>query len=417
MNNVAEYVRKLLLAYDNDLDLRNGAPLNDLLVNAGSAIITSLKLQQDQLFQYLTLEEPESLNEETLDTFAKSYLVDRRVGSKASGYVKVYVSDPRLVNIPKSTQFKNQAGLVYKTTRDYSFTEADVRANNALFPYYATGDIYIEAEEAGIQYNTAAGQITQLVSTLAFEPAFINNPTAIENSTIHEDNSALYTKILNSALNKTLYTSAGIQTVLVDQFPTIQDVVVVGTDEAKMTRDLAYISAVSGIKHNLLYERSDYFGAFGPIASGYLYSGILNGAYTHFSPFNESSAYANGVTYSGVTMTSGNLPLTSSFAGKEFTIEQYAGLYKNDTNYSQIETRIILEENFDHSILSEIGWTASDATAGVGSLRYYQEVETEDGFARLGYKPAAEAVEGIPIIVDSTFLTQISGLIDRALQL
>ncbi|MBP9743629.1 MAG: baseplate J/gp47 family protein [Burkholderiales bacterium] len=414
MNNVSEYIRQLLLAYDNNLDLREGSALNDLLVNAGAAIITDLKLQQDELFQYLTLENPDALDEDTLDTFAKTFLVNRQVGSKASGYVRLYFSSPRAINIPAGTRFESAAGLLYETIYGYSFTEADLRANNERYPYYSTGDVYIEALEPGVQFDAQPGKITKLKSVLPFVPAQITNPRAIEGSTEHDTNSVLYTKILNAALNKTLYTSAGLQTVITEQFPTIQNIVVVGTDNEKMLRDLAYSANLSGLVRNVLYERSDYYGSFGPISSGYLYSGILAGSYYHFAPFNESVAYYNGVSYSG-TLTSGVLPATSSF-NREFSIDQYAGLYKKDSSYALIETRVLLDENFDHSNLAEIGWKTSDSAAGLGYLRYSKEIEVANGFVRLGYTPTT-VTETSNVLISPDLFDQVSGLIDRALAL
>jgi len=413
MNNVADYVRKLLQNYDNNLDLREGSALSDLLVNAGAAIITELKLQQDELMQYLTLENPDLLDEATLDTFAKTYLVDRRVGDKAQGYVKMYFATPRSINIPPGTRFESVAGLFYETVYNYSFTEADLRANNELYPYYSTGNIFIQAVEPGIQYNTEAGKITKLKSTVPYVPAFITNSAAIQNATEHETNDTLYTKIINSALNKTLYTSAGLQTVITEQFPTIQDIFVVGTDNEKMLRDLVYSVNSSGIVRNALYERSDYFGSFGPISSGYLYSGILSSPFYHFAPFNESVAYYNGVSYSGV-LTSGLLPTTSSF-NREFSIAQYAGMYRRDSSYSLIETKVILEETFDNTSLANLGWTASDARAGLGSTHYYKEIEVSNGQLRLGYAPTTSS--STPIVVDPNIVAQISGLLDRAVAL
>ena len=417
MNNIPEYIRQLVLTYNNDLDLRDGSALNDLLVNAGAAILTDLKLQQDQLFQYLTLQNPEGLSEETLNSFAKSFFVDRKTGQLARGYVKMYFSSPRAINIPKGTRFENTAGLFYKTTNGYSFSEADLRHNSEFYPYYSTGDIYVEAEAPGIQYDCEPGKITKLVSVLPYSPAYINNPLRVEGSTEHESNSVLYSKILNSFLNKTLYTSAGLQSTITEQFPSIQDIVVVGTDDEKMLRDMVYFTNISGISHNLLYERSDYFGSFGPVSSGYIYSGILSGPYYHFAPFNESSAYYNGVAYSGV-ITSGTLLSipTSSFAGREFSLEQYAGLYKRDSSYALVETRVILSETFDNPGLSDMGWTTSDASAGIANMRYYKEIAVADGKARLGYAPS-NTTESVNIVVDSNLLAQISGLINRALAL
>ncbi|MGV8130476.1 MAG: baseplate J/gp47 family protein [Candidatus Pacearchaeota archaeon] len=417
MNNIPQYIKKVLSAYDSSLDLRDGSALNDLLVNAGAAIITDLKLQQDELFKYLTLEDPESLDESTLDSFAKTHLINRITGEKARGYVRLYFASPSQVNIPAGTLFESTNGLIYKTITSYNFSEAEIRANSDLYPYYSTGDLYVEAESAGVQYDIPAGYLTKIKSTLNFTPVFINNTRTITGSTEHETNSVLYSKILNSAINKTLYTTPALKTILIEQFPTIQDVVVIGTGHEKMLRDQIYYYNISGLSRNILFERSDYYGAFGPIGSGYLYSGILIGPYYHFYPFNESVAYSNGVSYSGTidaTWITNNVP-TSSFS-KEHVLDQYAGLYKKDSSYALIENKIILKESFDNTDLQQLGWTKSDALVGLGNLRYHKEIEIANGMVRLGYTPVS-STEGANIVVNTNLFDQVSGLIERALAL
>ncbi|MCB1713126.1 MAG: hypothetical protein KDH96_11835, partial [Candidatus Riesia sp.] len=330
-------------------------------------------------------------------------------------YVRLYYTSPKTVSIPFGTVFENALGKQYKTTSSYTFTQQDLQNNTDVASYYSTGDVYVEAVARGTDYESSAGTVTKLITKLSQTPAFVNNVLPITGSTVHENNSSLYTKIINSAVNRTVYASQGIEALLMEQYPTIENVEVVGKTHEKMLRDLSYVYSASGITYNLLLERSDYFGSFGPVSSGYIYSGLLSGPFYHFAPFNECVAYSNGVTYSG-TITSGTLPSTAQFVNNEFNLEQYAGLYKNDSNYAVVETSIILNENFDNPGLKDRGWTISDSSAGLNNLRYYKEVDITGGKLRLGYN-SASGIQPVSVIVTPDLLSMISGLIDRAVAL
>lgn len=420
MNDIVEYIRQRLREYDSTLDVRPGSALSDLLINPAAAILYDLKNQQDEIFKNQTLADPETMAIASLESFAKSFLVDRDLGTKATGYVKLYFTTLKDIVIPKGTTFQSKSGLKYLTTQGYTFSSNDLAVNDDQYPYYSTGDIYIEAENAGLLYEADPGTITKIVSTLNINPAYVSNPAAITGSADDDTNDSLYTKILNAAINKTLYSNIGISLSLKEQFSTIQDVKVIGMNNPKMQRDIVYsYNLSSGLYVGGLYEKSDYFGAIGPLSSGYIYSGILSSPFYHFYPFNESICYANGVYSSGL-ITSGFLSdnvSPSYFIGREISLEQYAGMYKKDSSYATFETRIILEENFNNSDLQLLGWWTSDATAGRGKLRHANEIVIASGQAILGYSAPSSTPDSVNIVVDQNFLIKISGLIDRAVQL
>ena len=423
MNNITEYLRQIIREYDSTLDIREGSALSDLMINPTAAILSDLKAQQDKLFKYQTLADPTSMDEDTLDTYASSYLVNRIEGDLARGYVRLYFNTPKTVYVPKNTYFQSTRGFKYKSTQGYTFTENQIRMNDSQYPYYSTGDIAVEAEKPGVYYDADPGEVNSLITSTHILPSYVSNPASIAGAKEHDDNATLYTKIINSAINKTIYSTIGIQTALQEQYPTIKNIRIMGMGNSSMKRDLVYsYNLASGLTRNGLYEKSDYFGNLGPISSGFITTGILSSDFGHFAPFNESVAYYNNIVSSGL-ITSGFLNTdinvqTAAFTGSEISLNQYAGLYANDSSYSIAETSIILDEEFANDNLRNLGWTVSDPSAGLNNLRYHNEVEVEDGELRLGYKPPSAGIaEPLTIVVDDTIITRVRRLIRRAARL
>jgi hypothetical protein len=429
MNNIKEYILQQLRDSDPSLDLQPGSALHDLLVNSVAVIVGGFKNLQDKMLSYQTLENPESIPTDSLDSFGKSYLVDRTLGGAAAGYVKLFFDSPVSLSIPTGTIFESDTGKQYKTLRPYSFAEEDMRTNT-YGVYYATGDIYVQALNDGIDYNTGAGTITKLLSNLNVTPIFVKNLLAISGGSKTDSNLELYSKIVNSAINKNLFSDDGIKSVLEDAYSTATVMKIAGMRDPEMTRDLVY----SGYYYTL-YNKSDYYGAMGDMAgpntatipsgayifdgvSGYLASGeIVSGivSWSHYYPFNQSAIYYAPVAVSGVAaLTAADMPTLAEF-NNEFSMEQYSNLYKHgDTYFATVATQIILDEDFTDSIIEHRGWQRSDASTGPGIMVHGKEIETVSGVLRLGYNPNIGGPLTPTITVTSGLREQIYRLIKRA---
>jgi len=400
-----EYIRRKIKEFDPGIDTTTGSAIGDLFVNPLSIILQDNLDFEEHLLSVLGIEDPEALTEEELNAVASNFLVTRVDGAKASGYVKLYYTEPLSATIPKGTLFATSDGKSYLSTSAYAITRDLMTANTQNYPYYGTGNIPVESDTAGEAFVTRAYTINQIVSTLIPEPAIVKNPVAITGGAEKESNTALKSKILDSVSNKSVASPNGIKTVLQEAFPTITSLTVKSNGNSEMLRDITYSGTNVGN-----YYTSDFNAKVSGLSS---------------YPYNESVAYVGRFEDTDET-TVVALPAPGDFT-YELTNEMYKGLYKDDDPlYGELGVYNILEENFNETETAtgyKKPWVASDGLVGKGELSRAGEIQVDGDAIKLGiyeapHDPSATSKTGAKVYIDvDTFQSKIdrlTALIDTA---
>jgi hypothetical protein len=358
MNNVLELLRKLIKDSDSTLDVSSSSALSDVIINPSASMLSPFLSQLRYLLKNLTMVDVVNIAEDELDAIGANFLVYRFTGAKARGKVRMYFNKPVDITIPVGTKFYTRNGLIYLTEQPYAVTRGTMLADVSEFPLYSTGDFDVIAEQAGEVYVIPPGTV---VSTdLATTYSKVKNILAFAGGLDKETNEEYYTRILNAMTNESIASPDGISKILLNNFPSIQNVHVAGANDSLMTRDILY----SGLNNFSGYHVVDYYGK----VSGY-----------NDAPFPESRAYTTFV--SGLTV--GDLPDLTDFE-IELSTDKYKNLYlKDDVLKLTVDSQYILSEDFSGTNFNA-NWFLSDSNRGLG--RAYTDTITiaDNNRAQLG---------------------------------
>lgn len=389
--DIIAYIKQKIKEYDPTFNTDNSGALVDLLINPLSTILEPYDRQHTKLLSQLSLQTPSALTEAEMDAIVFNFLVSRVVGSKSQGFVRFYFTSPQTFNLPAGTEIRSSSGLKYFTVSQYTIGSNEMANNTQRYPLYSTGDILIQAEKEGTQYDLEPGQITEATNVNATY-AYVTNLVSLTGGGDKETNSELYTKLVDSVTNETIASPDGISKLLKRNFSSINSVLVKGMTDEEMIRDLVYNTNISGLLNwnGTEYYESDFYGT----VSGY-----------HDYPYNQSTAYYG--LFADDPATSGydpqDLPALSEFTS-EFTQSMYSQIYrKNDILTTEITAEIILQEPFtsipegrdfpEH-------WTRSDSSLELSSVVAKKEIEidTTENALRLGYRYSDSDSQSQPII-------------------
>lgn len=369
--DVLTYIINKILETDADIDVRPGSAIHDLLISPLFSILNPFVRTQESLIDLLTLKDPNSMSEIEMDHLASNFFITRLDGSKVTGNIRLYYDRPVNVDIPIGTRFSTADGKGFYTKQSYSVHKVDMASNLEGSQYYA-GDILVEAENSGTEYEVPANSIT-ITDQVSVVPSRIRNPRAFTGGSIKESNVDLAQRIRDTFINNAMMSPYGIEKTLRSLYNNIRDIEVIGAGSPYMTRD---VYAVPGT------NISNFLGKITGLSQ---YPNVESVAYEKTYNVFEAGDVTSGV----------NLPLPVDFV-KEF--DDYKDIWRND-NYSfeTIDEELIITETFNGQafLLSGMGtptynnldWKLSDPNVGgVGAYNPFSfRIEPSTNSIVLGY--------------------------------
>jgi len=362
LTQLTEKLKLKLRQLDPSLDLRDGSAINDLVVFPIASMLEPYEAVHEANIQKAMINSS-GLSEDDLDIIASNFFIERESGTKATGNVRIYFSSKKNITIPVGSRFKSKSGLIYKATKT-RYVTADAMGLER-YPYYSSNDIPVEAEEMGDVYRVDAGEITEWVDRTTSYQA-VTNIVAITGGVDKETNAELYDRLLVSQNVQAATSTGGINKVLINNYPNVQNVGIVGAGDTLMIRDLNYDR---GQLEN--YNKIDFNGCK---------------QWQHWAPYNKS-VIMMGKTGSDPYTVSGvyDFPVPSVFL-QEVTDDMYLGVYAEDSYYCTAGLQELLYDNFNPSGVHMSGlspvWFASTTERGLSSAT--KEIIWEDNMVRLG---------------------------------
>jgi hypothetical protein len=378
-----QLVKNIITQNDPDIDVSEGSGVTDILINPLSNVLEYYQTILQELQNFLSVVDLTTLSEEDLDAIASTFLLTRRSGSLATGYVKIGFSTATNLTVQKGQQFKTSDGKLYQTTREYSIT-ANQMSLNVENNYFLTGAIPVEAMEAGDDYTIGPDEINEVVNS-PFTYLKVFNPNSFSRGVDNETNEAFYERLVNSATSDTSLSKLSFKKIISDHYD-IKDLDVKGFEDTEMVRDINYI----GVDFDS-YEKLDFFGK-------------VQGNDT--LPQNQNIA--------GAFILSGQQPPDFlNLSLNEFDDVQYEGIYRlDDALFANTVSTNLLNETFSEATLSS-NWLTSDGELGYEKLKVPDEISIVGSVAKLGI--AEDTEPEIQVVLDqkkiNEIVTQISKII------
>lgn len=238
-----------------EANFREGTHLHDIVVRAFAAVYALIKSEVTEVRSRQSLLKLESLSDiasdEVVDEIASNWFLTRKTGSNAMGTLTVHVSATITqgvsVVVPESAEFIYTNGISYflNSEQDMVFSRQD------MTPVYTGGEepssyhflIPVIAELPGVAGESASGVFESFSSFGDGLITSVEATSALTVSSADETNAELIARAKTAVTSRGTVSARAIDTVLRDEVPDVQEVVVVGSGDTEMYRD--YITDVS----------------------------------------------------------------------------------------------------------------------------------------------------------------------------
>jgi hypothetical protein len=164
-------------------------------------------------------------------------MVYRTAGTKSYGYVKASFTAPRPFKLSKGTILVSSGGVEFETLSDFYISQVQMQLNSSEYPLYDTGNLLIQAKEAGLN-DVEVGTLFTIRGASQSSPVKIVNVASFIGGSLREDNETFFNRIRNTVLNYSLASPDAIKNGIQDLIDSVIDVEVVGAGHDRMIRDL-----------------------------------------------------------------------------------------------------------------------------------------------------------------------------------
>jgi len=233
--DIGDFIRARLREAHPTLDVREEDVLTDVLVSPLTTLLEPFKREINAIRISQSISDPSLLGEAELDAHLANLFFSRSAGQKAQGVVRLYFSAPATVTATPLTKFSTVSGLYYYPTTTQAISAAAMLLNQEGTLYYF--DVNIQAEQEGIEYNVAAGEITRVDGI--YTTKYVTNPAAMSTLGVAKETNIDYMNRAETALSeRSLNTSRGLTARLMELYPTIRALQPIGYRDPEMERDI-----------------------------------------------------------------------------------------------------------------------------------------------------------------------------------
>ena len=227
-----------------DLDVSSFSGIRDLVVRPIKTMLEPIRREINGVKMRQSILNASQMTKSELDTLLQNFFLSVNSGALATGTVRVFFLSPQSIVVPSTASFFTDAGIEYVPVASSAISSSQMAFNFLNGEYYF--DVVVQAADVGVTYNIGSGQIIRVDGIIS--ATRVTNSLPITGGTKQETNEEAVTRAKSSITVKNLSTKRGIRTILVENFPAIEDVKVVGFGEPEMLRDVVIgPNSVSGV--------------------------------------------------------------------------------------------------------------------------------------------------------------------------
>jgi len=213
---------------------QEGDAIVDLLVRPLQLLLESFKRELQIIRTGQSVVNSDLIRLEDAEDLAANFFVERRSGSKATGTVRIYFSNPTFVSILTTATFTSSEGQVFSPLTPQFFRPETLAVQKSGVYYYI--DTVVTAASEGAEYNIPANTLTQLTGVEG--SVRCTNLYSFGGGSVSETGAELLTRTKQALTERALNTRRGIRARLFNDFPDIRNMEVVGFGDAEMQRDI-----------------------------------------------------------------------------------------------------------------------------------------------------------------------------------
>ncbi len=212
-----------------------GDNITDLLVKPATLLWDPLVRENARVRRNQSFSDPSTLTTEEADSLGGNFFVPRRRGAFSRGTSRIYFSSPQQVTVTQNNFFTSRGGLVFFPTAIQSIRSEEMLINiDSEGLYYF--DVGVIADKTGLSYDIAPKEISSVA----------NVSSAVRVTNLHrfrggedEETPPEYAGRLQQGLGeKSLVTLRGAAAKLLEGFPEVNRLNVIGYNDPEMQRDV-----------------------------------------------------------------------------------------------------------------------------------------------------------------------------------
>jgi len=217
-----------------DMNIREGSGLRDLLVKPNQILMDPISREVQLIKQGQSLANPELLAPSEADALVANLFVTRQTGGLSTGTVRMFFNAPVAINISVGNVCFTSEGLRFLPTTLQSISAEAMLFNQSGSLFYF--DIQVTAEDTGSEYNVKKGDIVGITNLNA--AVRVDNLEDFEDGLDEESTDELVQRAETSITERSLVVARGVSARLTEQFDDLQHLQIVGMLDVGMERDI-----------------------------------------------------------------------------------------------------------------------------------------------------------------------------------
>lgn len=212
-----------------------GDNLTDLLIKPITLLWDPVVRENTRVRRGLSFSDPTTLTLEEADSLGANFFIPRRRGRFARGKARIFFAKPQDASINQNNFVTSRGGLVFFPTSLQS-----IRANEMLLNVTAENlyffEVNVVAENPGAAYNIDANELNSIANLNA--AVRVSNPRRFRQGVEEEDAVSYVARLEQSLGEKSMVTLRGIAAKVLEAFPEVNRLNVVGFNDPEMQRDV-----------------------------------------------------------------------------------------------------------------------------------------------------------------------------------
>lgn len=233
--DLTTFVNDRLVQAFPDLATMEGDALTDLMNKPVTLLWDPMVRETRRVRRNLSFSDPSTLTLEEVDSLGANFFEERRKGEKARGPGRVFFAQPQNISISPVNFFTSKGGLRFFPREIQSIRTEEMLLNlNADGLYYF--DVNLIAENAGTQYNIGPNELVSIANVPA--AVRVTNRTRFGFGALEESAEEFIDRIRRELSERSLVTLRGIAAKILNNFPEVNRLNVVGFNDPEMQRDV-----------------------------------------------------------------------------------------------------------------------------------------------------------------------------------
>ena len=226
---------RMVQAYP-DLSTNEGDTLTDLLNKPVTLLFDPLVRENTRVSRNLSFKDPASLTMAEADALGANYFTPRRTGEYSRGVSRLYFNSAQDVTVGPVNFLTTRGGLHFwpRVIQSIQAEEMLLNYDQTLSRYYF--DINVISEKPGTEYNIEEGEMFSIANVAA--AVLVNNLRRFQFGESEESAEEYIDRIEQGLSERSMVTLRGIASKLLDNFPEVTRLNVVGMGDPEMERDI-----------------------------------------------------------------------------------------------------------------------------------------------------------------------------------